>query len=188
MPGPGQDLYSIVWSILTEPVFTGIFSAIFEVGRDVRPSNLEDESVASFLNRRLGGPQIGDNIVSAVLHGIYAGDIHQLSAKSIVRKLWDYEGQHGSMMEGARAAWEQTLKIAKKDPTSSAGGTGSLQDRMREASVYTFKEGIGQLSSALEASLRTNPNVEFKTGEEVTSIDYDAENDGISVRIAPTLH
>ena len=176
--------------MLTEPVFTGLFRSLGEVTRDRRPSNLEDESVASFLNRRLGGPEIGDNIVSAVFHGIYAGDIHQLSAKSILRRFWDYEGQHGSIMEGTRAAWEQTSKNVRSRSSSSAApkNTSSLQDRMRGASVFTFKEGIGQFSSALEASLRTNPNVEFKTGETVTSIDYDAESDGISVRISPTLH
>ncbi|KAE9381840.1 Protoporphyrinogen oxidase [Stipitochalara longipes BDJ] len=186
MPGPGQDLYSMAWSILTEPVFTGFYRAIWEVARDPRPSNLEDESVASFLNRRLGGPQVGDNIVSAVLHGIYAGDIYQLSAKSIIRKLWDFEGQHGSMMEGTRASWEDTLKTAKQGANSSHGlkAGGSLQDQMRGASVYTFKEGIGQLSSALEASLRINPNVEFKTGDKVTSINYDIKSDSISIKTA----
>jgi oxygen-dependent protoporphyrinogen oxidase len=44
------------------------------------------------------------------------------------------------------------------------------------------------LSSALDASLRTNPNVEFKTGDAVTSIDYDAESDSISVRLSPILY
>lgn len=187
MPGPGQDLYSMVWSILTEPVFTGAFRAMLEVTRDPRPPSLEDESIASFTNRRFGGPQIGDNIVSAVIHGIYAGDIYQLSAKSIFRRLWDFEHQHGSVTEGAAVGMQSTMAKAKRDINYPETDI-SLRGRLKGASVYTFREGIGQLSAALEASLRTNPNVEFKIGDRVTSVEYDTESDGISVRISCTLH
>jgi protoporphyrinogen/coproporphyrinogen III oxidase len=187
MPGPGQDLYSIIWSILTEPVFTGAFRAMLELTRDPRPLSLDDESIASFMNRRLGGPQIGDNIVSAVIHGIYAGDIYQLSARSIFRRLWDFEQEHGSLMQGAAAGMEKTMAKARRDFNHLKTDT-SIRGRMQGASVYTFKEGIGQLSSALEASLRTNPNVEFKTGDKVTSVEYDTESGKISVRMPHIFH
>jgi len=177
----------MVWSVLTEPVFTGAFRAMLEVTRDPRPPSLEDESIASFTNRRFGGPQIGDNIVSAVIHGIYAGDIYQLSAKSIFRRLWDFEHQHGSVTEGAAVGMQSTMAKAKRD-ISDPKTDISLRGRLKGASVYTFKEGIGQLSAALEASLRTNPNVEFKIGDKVTSVEYDTESDGISVRIPCTPH
>jgi oxygen-dependent protoporphyrinogen oxidase len=177
----------MVWSVLTEPVFTGAFRAMLEVTRDPRPPSLEDESIASFTNRRFGGPQIGDNIVSAVIHGIYAGDIYQLSAKSIFRRLWDFEHQHGSVTEGAVVGMQSTMAKAKRD-ISDPKIDISLRGRLKGASVYTFKGGIGQLSAALEASLRTNPNVEFKIGDKVTSVEYDTESDGISVRIPCTPH
>jgi oxygen-dependent protoporphyrinogen oxidase len=178
----------MIWTVLTEPLFTGAFRAMLEVTRDPRAPNIEDESIASFLNRRFGGPQIGDNIVSAVMHGIYAGDIYQLSAKSLFRRLWDFEQQHGSLMEGAASGWNDSLVKAKRERDAglskevSPKTDVSLRERMKGASVYTFKEGIGQLATGLEASLRTNPNVEFKTGDKVTAIEYDAESDGIAVR------
>jgi oxygen-dependent protoporphyrinogen oxidase len=189
MPGPGQDLYSMIWTVLTEPLFKGAFRAMLELTRDPRSRDIEDESIASFLSRRFGGPEIGDNIVSAVMHGIYAGDIYKLSAKSLFRMFWDFEVKHGSIMEGTGAMWNDKLINAKKEREAglskgiSSQTEGSLQERMKGASVFTFKEGIGQLSSGLEASLRTNPNVEFKTGDKVISVEYDAENNGISVRI-----
>jgi oxygen-dependent protoporphyrinogen oxidase len=194
MPGPFQDLYDIVRSLVLEPVFKGIFSGIiFEATREARPANLEDESVASFLERRLGNPHVGNNIVSAVLHGIYAGDIYQLSAKSLLPNLWQAEREHNSITEGL------ILKLKKKTPLYSERDTDLLNEitpkinrtflhRIKESSVYTFREGIGQLSEALENSLKANPNVEFKIGDEVTSVEYDAENDRIKVCLPHNLY
>jgi oxygen-dependent protoporphyrinogen oxidase len=174
----------MIWSLLTEPVFKGFFSGVlFELTREARPANLEDESVASFLNRRLGNPHIGNNIVSAVLHGIYAGDIYQLSAKSLLRKMWEQERQHGSLTAAlASELQNKTVIMTKKDlDLFNEISPNMLSERMKRTSVYTFKEGMGSLSKALESSLRENLNVEFKTGEKVTSVDYDVEKDGIKV-------
>lgn len=188
MPGPGQNPYSMTWSLLTEPVFKGIFSGLlFEIARPPRPANLEDESVASFLNRRLGNPYIGNNIVSAVLHGIYAGDIYQLSAKSLLPRLWEQEQQHDSISAALASGLRNVaIFVPEKDlelmNEISPKIDKTLSAQMNMASVYTFKEGIGALSKALETSLRANPNVQFKTGDKVTSIEYDAKNDGIKVR------
>lgn len=188
MPGPGQDFYSMIWTVLREPLFKGTWSAMFELTRDPRPSDLEDESIASFASRRFGGPDIGDNIISAVIHGIYAGDIYQLSAKSIFRRLWDLEGQSGSVMEGFAVQFQKSSKKFREamdartsNSADSAIGLSQIQKQMRGVSVYTFKGGIGQLSSALETSLKTNPNVETKTGGKVISVDFDAESQGVSV-------
>jgi oxygen-dependent protoporphyrinogen oxidase len=184
----------MMWSLFTEPVFKGVFSGLlFEGAREARPANIEDESVASFLKRRLGNPHIGNNVVSAVLHGIYAGDIDQLSAKSLIRNAWKSEGEHGSITEG------MILRLGQKIPAYTRRDINLLNEtnpkidrtfleRIQKSSVYTFREGIGQLSEALGNSLRTNPNVEFKMGNKVTSVEYDAENDGIEVRLPNNLH
>ena len=93
----------MLWSIITEPVFEGLgLGALFEFQRPQRATwaqynnpEVDDESVASFLERRLGTPDVGNNIVSAVLHGIYAGDVNQLSARSLLPKLWYGESKRG---------------------------------------------------------------------------------------------
>jgi oxygen-dependent protoporphyrinogen oxidase len=187
MPGPGQDLFSMAWNLITEPVFKGVFTgALFEPGRDARPSDLEDESVAAFLSRRLGGPQPGDNIVSAVLHGIYAGDIYQLSAKSIMAKAWEWERWQGSFGQAMVArARDRTDVIQRRDLVLGNDIGPKLQHfltgPMHYAAVYTFKEGINTLASALEKSLRANSNIQFHINEKVTSVEYDDETDGIKV-------
>lgn len=187
MPGPGQDLYSTVWSVLTEPVFKGIFSgALGEINRPTRPDHLEDESIGSFLERRLGASDVGDNILSAVLHGIYAGDIYQLSAKSLMPKFWYYEALAGSIVKAAyQALSTQTNWIPLKDTTLQNELVhkvdSGLKNSLEFASVYTFKGGIGALSTALEDGLRSNANVHFKTNEKIDKIEYDGEKNGIKV-------
>lgn len=187
MPGPGQDLYSMVWGILTEPVFKGLFSGpINEIRTPPRPDFLEDESVGSFLERRLGAPDIGNNIVSAVLHGIYAGDIYQLSARSLLPKFWYYETLHGSVITSAyHALSAQSNWIPLKDANLQnelvQKVDSGLKRSLESASIYTFKGGISALSTALEKELRANPNVEFKTNEKIDKLAYDGEQGVIKV-------
>lgn len=62
----------------------------------VKPGTTEDESIRSFLSRRLGS-EITDKIADAVMTGIYAGDIKLLSAKAIMGKLKEGEQEYGSL-------------------------------------------------------------------------------------------
>lgn len=57
----------------------------------------------------------------------------------------------------------------------------SLRQSIGNASIYTFKDGIGALTNALEKSLRANPNIEIKIQEKITSVEHDSEKDGIKV-------
>lgn len=196
MPGPGQDPYSMVWNILTEPVFGGLsFGALFEFNRPQRETwasynnpAVDDESVGSFLKRRLGTPNVGNNLVSAVLHGIYAGDINQLSARSLMPKFWYEEALHGSL---TRAIIKNLQAQAITEPYNDIMLRQELQPKishemnmtMAGASVYTFKDGIGTLSGALEKSLRANDNVEFKMGHQIDTLEYDGQSNGVSVSI-----
>lgn len=195
MPGPGQDFYSMMWNIITEPVFKGVVTSLWEYNRPQRATwsqynnpVVDDESVASFLQRRTGGPNIGDNIVSAVFHGIYAGDINQLSARSLMPQLWYDEALHGSYTEAmVKRFSEQCLTQPFNDAILqgelSTKLSQPLKDVMKDASVYTFKQGIGALSKALEKSLRANRNVEFKMGHAVKAVKDDAKSNSIIVRL-----
>ena len=195
MPGPGQDFFAVLWSLITEPVFQGWAPALLEMGRPQRATwaqyndpNIDDESVGSFLERRTGGSSIGNNLVSAVLHGIYAGDIYQLSARSLMPGLWYDEALQGSLM---RAVYK---RMTNKTITATYNDimlqqelhqkiSGPLRMTLQDASVYTFKHGIGTLSNALEKSLRANPNVAIKTGYAADSVENGAKSNTISVGV-----
>lgn len=195
MPGPGQDIYQILWRLLTEPVFNGITGIISEYAVPQRPADLEDESVGHFLERRLGARHIADNIVSAVFHGVYAGDVYQLSVKSIIPRLWQLEGQHQGIAKGWLDNLQhrgQGIQMLRRDALLAQEMTGLPDNEkltgfgMTTASVYSFKKGIGSLSDALEKSLRKNGNVTIKMSDKIKSVEYDGSSDSIKV-ILPVI-
>lgn len=188
MPGPGQNISDMLWSMMTEPVFSGMaLGFLGEFRRPQRPDNVQDESVASFLERRTGSPHVGNNIVSAVLHGIYAGDINQLSARSLMGRLYYQEKVDGSVVKAAiNAMKEAAVFMPRKDVTLQSELTANIRGLLStlngaNASVYTFKKGIGALTDALEKSLQERYNVTFKLNEKITSVKYDGEGDAIKV-------
>jgi oxygen-dependent protoporphyrinogen oxidase len=182
LPHPSVGVWNVLWTILTSPVLKGAVSGfLFEKSRPRRQMNLEDESIGSFLTRRLGSSDIVDNLASAGLHGIYAGDIYQLSAKSLMPWFWEAEGKYGSCWDAYASYNIPTKKDRQlvKDLGNKLGHP--LTERMREASVYTFKGGLGTFANAMVTDLRQNPQVEFKLEQNIRSLDYDSEADAISV-------
>ncbi|KAL3419036.1 nuclear polyadenylated RNA-binding protein nab2 [Phlyctema vagabunda] len=192
MPGPGQDIFQVLWTLLKEPVFAGLGKIIYEPFTDRRDRSVNDESVGSFLERRMGGSEIGNNVVSAVLHGIYAGDIYKLSARSLLPTLYADELRFGSIVRGQlqRSRYDNinTIRdhVAMLEAESTFMNT-SLALKMKSASVYTFKEGISTLSGAIEKSLLKNPNVRFKLGHQITNIQYNKGQDEINVKTNKNL-
>jgi oxygen-dependent protoporphyrinogen oxidase len=187
MPGPGQGVLNSIWRLFTEPAFEGIFTGFaVESNKPRRSSDLKDESVGSFLERRLGNTHVGNNLASAVLHGIYAGDMYQLSIKSLQPIAWHIEGRYGSLFTGMKRLFLEGLRdIDYRDtvlfrllgnPSDLAGGRKAL-----DASVYSFKQGIGELSDALVAALKTNPKVRLKTGERVKKLSFDGGSNSLKV-------
>ncbi|RDW85082.1 hypothetical protein BP6252_02672 [Coleophoma cylindrospora] len=193
MPGPGQDFYDVAWTVLTEDVFTQFWQAFGEPWRRPRDNSVEDESVGSFLARRFGTSHIGDNIVSAVLHGIYAGDINKLSAKSLLPLQWHEEMRFGSLIRAAAFKASRNLKImqvrdAVVDLTAKKQLAGTpIQETLENASVYTFKNGMETLTKALASRLRSMKNVQIKTGHPINSVKYMAETDRIKISSGKNL-
>ncbi|KAI9053818.1 hypothetical protein LZ554_002766 [Drepanopeziza brunnea f. sp. 'monogermtubi'] len=187
MPGPGQDAFDMAWRLLTEPVFKGLaWGALWEFNVECRPLELEDESVGDFLTRRLGSENPGNNIVSAVLHGIYAGDIYQLSVKSLLPLQWAMEGWKGSLSKAMLAKGRERLELVSRRDIDLRCDVMpkinvSMLDALKTASVYSFKEGIGSLSEALVKSLKANPNVDFKLGAGVTAVEFDGESESVTI-------
>ncbi|KAI9873779.1 MAG: oxygen-dependent protoporphyrinogen oxidase [Pleopsidium flavum] len=187
MPGPGAHLLQNLYTLLTEPIFRGIPSGIgWEFSKPQRPIELRDESVGSFISRRFN-PILANNVVSAVLHGIYAGDVWKLSVKSLQPVLWFWEGIHGSI---TNALWHDFSSQTKPMLEQDAKLVAELTEKplvsaklkgMRDTSVYTFKRGIGELGDRLEAKLKETKNVNIKRETAITGISYDAESGGIKI-------
>lgn len=189
MPGPGDGLFSQAYSFLTEPVWRGThLSMILEAFQAPRPSSLPDESIGSFLSRRVS-PHMANNIISAVLHGIYAGDVWQLSVKSIQPMLWWMEGHHGSITTALIEIWKTRSRFVQSsdleliEELATKESMRSLRPVIKDASVYTFKRGLGQLGNQLQARLRKTKNVRVKTHAAISGIELDERSGGLNVSI-----
>ncbi len=128
-----------------------------------KPSHNNDESLASFVTRRLGKEAL-DMLVTPFVSGIYAGDPERLSIKAIFPKLVHIEQKYGSVIKG--------MKELKGDIKSS--GLGS------------FRAGIGTLTSALASNLgdSTVKNARVTSIEKINdtyNVHYEKDGESLNV-------
>lgn len=184
MPGGDQTIFELMASLVAEPIYKGAWKApIYDIFGDARDESLRDESVSSFFNRRFRSPDITNNIISAVIHGIYAGDIDRLSVKSLFRSLWEIERNEGSLLLGSIMREREQKQNPHDSPVSGSANIipPSLVPLTKNARAFSFRQGISTLSEALERFLRAkaHPTVEFKMNKRVSRVEYDAETNGI---------
>jgi len=187
MPGPGQQFMDIVRNIMSESAFDGILKGVFkEVTTPKRPDSLVDESVGSFISRRIS-PQIADNLASALFHGIYAGDIYQLSAKSILPIPWMREGKHGNMASAGwqamteKTSWNFCDELELQTKLQDTQWEPKLKEQIPDASVFTFKNGLGMISEQLARRLSYNGNVTIRKSTKITNLEKEEDSSKIKV-------
>jgi oxygen-dependent protoporphyrinogen oxidase len=112
-----------------------------------RPSGLEDESVASLVERHFGAETV-DRLADPLLSGIFGGDAAQLSARSVLPRLVEMESQYGSLTRGMLAAHRKMRAAAKKFSAQSSAGP-----RPARAIFTALRGGLQQLVDALTAQL-----------------------------------
>ena len=183
LPTPSEEftVTKLLTSIVSEPLLRGLpWPILSEFFVDKRSDGLHDESVGSFMSRRLS-PAVANNFVSAMMHGIYAGDIWKLSMKSILPYQWECEGRLHSITNASLYCWNRDVNLMKRQEVKLLTAMLNLRldrhvsDIMRSSAVFTFRDGIGQLVDRLVEHLQQNPNVTIKTGTKVASIQQDAE-------------
>ncbi len=168
MPHPDDGLFSIVRQLLREPLFrnSGVFKPWTEFAAPPRPDSLEDESVGSFFARRVNA-HVVDHILSAGLHGIYAGDCYQLSMKSLFPKLWAWEREYGSLGKALQQRDASKIDVLADDHALLMDfreqGVLGKPAHWDKAALYSFRGGVSTLVRALEKRLRSSRNVKIRT-------------------------
>jgi protoporphyrinogen/coproporphyrinogen III oxidase len=100
---------------------------------------LADESVASFVSRRLGREFL-DFAIGPMVSGVFAGDADQLSIRHAFPKVWRLEDQYGSLIRGA-------IALMRARRTSH---TPPFKSRL-----VSFRDGLEVLPHSLAAPLGT---------------------------------
>ncbi len=90
-------------------------------------SPLEDESVASFVERHFGR-EVLEKLAAPLLSGVFGGDVAKLSARAVMPVFVQMEREHGSLIIALRAS--QRTSSAMPIFTTLRSGTQTLIDRM----------------------------------------------------------
>jgi oxygen-dependent protoporphyrinogen oxidase len=137
-----------------------------------------DESLASFVRRRLGREAL-DRIAEPIVAGIHAGDPEQMSVRATFPMFLDMERDHRSLILGMlkRRKARQKAAAAKAGGAGGSGDGGAAQPGAAPGSAgrapgprsyfYSFKGGLQELSDAMVASL---PAERLRSGVQVTSM------------------
>lgn len=145
-----------------------------------RSVSLSDETIGSFLARRVD-KRIANNIISAVFHGIYAGDIWQLSAKTLLSMAWELEDRYGTALGGffrmqSESPNSQQQVIAHPYDVEVARALNQDIDislnfarSLKEASMFTFKDGLQTLVKGLQEAMEKTGNIEIRLNSPVSS-------------------
>ncbi|XP_064595579.1 protoporphyrinogen oxidase-like isoform X2 [Liolophura sinensis] len=129
-------------------------------------SSEEDESVDSFIRRRLG-PEIAEYAIDPMCRGIYAGNSRELSVRSCFPPLYKCESEDGSIVRGmlwpskGRQRPERRSKLSKRA-------------RDERWAAWSLRDGTSQLTDTLVTQLSEDPRVEVRVGspcEAVTPTD-----------------
>lgn len=196
LPAPTQgnklgDLWSVLRTIWSEPVFQTFLGSLFLEPLKAPRDYIKDESVSRFVSRRWH-PVIADNLVSALYHGVYAGDVDKLSAQTLLGPYWDLEmrgdGITAPMLEMIRSQtkfmyMDDCLAITTLSNNLDKEKWKVLARQLKEAGVITFKRGLGQLVEALEASLKKSGKVEILTNTRVTGVSLREKDSDLEVRL-----
>lgn len=195
LPGsiPGLSRSDALWTnlrtIRQEPVYKGVFKTVWKSiwngPRDPK-YRFQDESVAEFTSR-VATQDIADNLVSAILHGIYAGDIDRLSAMTLAGHVRDKNfGNEGFILANLRDAnrthyldpYMAFESVTHKRPLDYGS---KLRELIRDSIAISLKNGIAQLADGLAAALRKSKKVNLLTNSEVTAIGQDPMSSDLTV-------
>lgn len=114
-----------------------------------------DESVASFVRRRMGH-EVLDYTVDPFISGIFAGDPETLSMAHAFPRVLELERRYGSLSKGLMAQRRRAVSDAAT-PTSAGGPmnatTAPVGASPARARLISFVDGMQTLTDALEASL-----------------------------------
>lgn len=178
----GGNILTKLWQ---EPLLRSAYIELFKTltYRTRAPDDKDDETIAEFFQRRKC-PNVANNLVSAMIHGIYAGDIDELSVRAIFPSFVLWENRFGSPYEYLKwsllnyfdiTSVESKIMNYQQDEFNDFYADKVLRgvsgnEELMSASIYTLQGGLQTLSTALVNNLRQNPRVKLVTEATIKSI------------------
>ena len=166
------------WPMVITPLFS--LRGKLRMGLDLilpRGPDRSDESLASFVTRRLGR-EVLERLAQPMVGGIYTADPAHLSLRATLPNFLKMEQEHRSLILGMRAAQKRAAGASKKDSGARYSMFVSFDAGMTvlvEAIAARLGDGVARTSAPVSALHRngndSNWRVTLASGE---SIDGDA--------------
>jgi len=135
-----------------------------------------DESMASFVRRRLGREAF-DRLVEPLVSAVYAADIEKLSVLATLSRFRDMEREHGSLIRAMRRQMKARKRAARggggegergREGEGERGREGERESGPRYSMFVTLRDGLSTLVEALAARL---PEGAVRLGTKVERIE-----------------
>jgi oxygen-dependent protoporphyrinogen oxidase len=110
-----------------------------------------DESVASFVRRRLGS-EVLDYAVNPFIAAIFAGDPEQLSMAHAFPRVYELEREYGSLSKGLIRS-RRAAQRAQRGDVAVAPTTAAAEAASRGARLISFRDGLQALPDTLARAL-----------------------------------
>ncbi|KAK2938019.1 FAD/NADP-binding domain superfamily [Fusarium oxysporum f. sp. vasinfectum] len=170
-----------LFDIFREPLYLESIGASLGLGiNSLRKRYLpsKDYSVSEWLYAVSNSRKGAGTLASAMMHGIYGGDIDKLSARCVLdRVYWGWYLPNPGLSARPMPVAEQTL-------LETLGQDKQIQKMAlepRSVLVDFGDKGMESLPQALSAALREQPNVTIKTGEAVQDVVYNKANQQVHI-------
>ena len=148
-----------IWPVIISPLFSPWAKLRMALEPMIpRREDASDESLASFVTRRLGR-EVLDRVAQPLAGGIYTADPEQLSMSATMPRFVEMERRHGSLMRGMHAA--EAARTVQQAGTSGA----------RWSLFLTLRGGVSTLTNALASRLEGS----IHRGADVASIERESD-------------
>lgn len=178
-----RQIGQTIMGLFTEPAYKDLFGSLYRyifLQKGAPPSKEVDVSMGDYLAARLGGRSLVDNVVSAMIHGIYGGDVWKLSVDSSPLR-WRRREKHiriSNANRGLGVTWvpapdlELMFSLVAEHSKGVRPWLPTSLDINKDPAWVWFRDGFNTLPEALAAELRKNPNVTIKLNQNITSLTY----------------
>lgn len=180
-----KGIIDLAKSYFTEPVCDGLLKSYINMKRgDYRNRSrmisaeqrvermISDESVGEFFTKLFRDDRLVKNVVSAIYHGIYGGDIYKLSMKqTFLDSMW----RAAAWPTAKGHSWVETKDMALIYDMEGSPNYPRIHDMAQRAlnwSTMMFPDGLLTLANSLVNDLKRQRNVKIKTGSRVTSLSH----------------
>jgi protoporphyrinogen/coproporphyrinogen III oxidase len=164
------------FSNFTDAVLRGVSARRMARQQGKGPPEM-DMSIGDWFRSVTGSPALVDNVISAMVHGIYGGDVDKLSMRSLFPQLWHNfyrkRAKNHVLMPPAEYALMKRLGRAEHVQESAARTAKGL---------FWPEGGMSSLTNVLIAELKAQTNVTLKYSQPVQGLVYDKARDKVNVR------